>query len=257
MTDTTVLASRENGILTITLNRPEAMNALLPEMHQHLHDLFNEFATDDNLHIAIITGAGDRAFCAGSDLVQRAPLNAQQLPDSGYAGLLERFELNKPVIAAINGHAIGGGMEIVLACDLAISVREAKFGLPEPKVGLAASGGLHRLARQLPLKQAMKIALTGELFNAEQAFQLGLINSVVAREDFDSEIASMASALQACAPLALRATKQQMLQGIDAGGLKQAHNTSYPLYDSLKQSDDALEGMNAFAAKRKPQWRGC
>ena len=103
----------------------------------------------------------------------------------------------------------------------------------------------------------MKIALTGELFNAEQAFQLGLINSVVAHEDFDSEIASLASALQACAPLALRATKQQMLQGIDAGGLKQAHNTSYPLYDSLKQSDDALEGMNAFAAKRKPQWRGC
>ncbi len=256
MTDTPVLATRNNGILTITLNRPAAMNALLLEMHHRLHDLFNEYAADDSLHIAIITGAGERAFCAGSDLVQKAPLTVQQLPDSGYGGLLDRFDLDKPVIAVINGHAIGGGMEIALACDLAIAVKDAKFGLPEPKVGLAASGGLHRLARQLPLKQAMKIALTGELFDAEQALQLGLINSVVAREDLPGELDALIRSLQACAPMALRATKQQILQGIDAGGLKQAHETSYPLYDSLKQTDDALEGMNAFAEKRKPVWQG-
>ncbi len=256
MTDTPVLATRNNGILTITLNRPAAMNALLLEMHHRLHDVFNEYAADDSLHIAIITGAGERAFCAGSDLVQKAPLTVQQLPDSGYCGLLDRFDLDKPVIAVINGHAIGGGMEIALACDLAIAVKDAKFGLPEPKVGLAASGGLHRLARQLPLKQAMKIALTGELFDAEQALQLGLINSVVAREDLPGELDALIRSLQACAPLALRATKQQILQGIDAGGLKQAHETSYPLYDSLKQTDDALEGMNAFAEKRKPVWQG-
>jgi len=255
MIDAPVLTSRENGMLTITLNRPAAMNALLPEMHHCLHELFNEYAADESLHVAIITGAGDRAFCAGSDLVQKAPLAVQQMPDSGYGGLLQRFDLHKPVVAAINGHAIGGGMEIVLACDLAISVDGAKFGLPEPKVGLAASGGLHRLARQLPLKQAMKIALTGELFNADQALHFGLINSVVAREDFQSELHTLISSLQACAPLALRATKQQMLQGIDAGGLKQAHETQYPLYDSLKQSEDAMEGMNAFAEKRKPRWR--
>jgi len=257
MTDAPVLAHRENGILTITLNRPASMNALLPEMHHHLHDLFNEYARDDDLHIAIITGAGDRAFCAGSDLVQKAPLTVQQMPDSGYGGLLQRFDLDKPLVAAINGHAIGGGMEILLACDLAIAVEDAKFGLPEPKVGLAASGGLHRLVRQLPLKQAMKIALCGNLFDAEQALQFGLINSVATRENFQNELDSLVSALQNCAPLALRATKQQMLQGIDAGGLKQAHETPYPLYDSLKQSEDAIEGMNAFAEKRKPEWRGC
>lgn len=256
MNDAPVLSSREDGTLTITLNRPSAMNALLPEMHHMLHDLFNNYASDDSLHLAIITGTGDRAFCAGSDLVQKAPLNVQQMPASGYGGLLGRFDLDKPVIAAINGHAIGGGMEIALACDLAIAVTDAKFGLPEPKVGLAASGGLHRLVRQLPLKQAMKIALTGELFNADQALELGLVNSVVEREQFQSELEALVNSLQGCAPLALRATKQQMLQGIDAGGLKQAHERSYPLYRSLKQSEDAVEGMNAFAEKRKPLWRG-
>lgn len=256
MTESNVVAHRENGILTITLNRPDAMNALVIDMHHSLHKLFDDFARDDNLHIAIITGAGERAFCAGSDLVQKAPLTVQQMPDSGYGGLLQRFDLDKPVIAAINGHAIGGGMEIVLACDLAIAVDSAKFGLPEPKVGLAASGGLHRLARQLPLKQAMKIALTGELFDAQLALELGLVNHVVKREDFQTGLSSLVQELQACAPLALRATKQQIMQGLDAGGLQQAHEQQYSLYSSLKQTEDATEGMNAFAEKRKPQWRG-
>jgi len=147
-------------------------------------------------------------------------------------------------------------MEIMLACDLAIAVDSARFGLPEPKVGLAASGGLHRLARQLPLKQAMKIALTGELFDASYALELGLVNRVVKRDDFQSELSSLIEELQACAPMALRATKQQITQGIDAGGLKQAHEQSYSLYNKLKQTEDAIEGMNAFAEKRKPQWKG-
>jgi len=256
MTEPTVLAQRDNGVLTITLNRPQSMNALLLDMHHSLHNLFDEFAADNSLHIAVITGAGDRAFCAGSDLVQKAPLTAQQMPTSGYGGLLQRFDLDKPVIAAINGHAIGGGMEIMLACDLAIAVDSARFGLPEPKVGLAASGGLHRLARQLPLKQAMKIALTGELFDASYALELGLVNRVVKSDDFQSELSSLIEELQACAPMALRATKQQITQGIDAGGLKQAHEQSYSLYNKLKQTEDAIEGMNAFAEKRKPQWKG-
>jgi enoyl-CoA hydratase/carnithine racemase len=256
MTDSPVLASRDNGVLTITLNRPDALNALLPEMHQQLHELFDEFSRDDDLHIAVLTGAGDRAFCAGSDLVQKAPLQSKLMPDSGYGGLLQRFDLTKPVIAAINGHAIGGGMEIVLACDLAVAVSDAKFGLPEPKVGLAASGGLHRLVRQLPLKHAMHIALTGELFSAATALQLGLVNSVVEREHFQTEVDALVSSLKASAPLAMRATKEQMMKGIDAGGLRQAHDTNYPLYDALKQTEDAIEGMNAFAEKRKPVWRG-
>ena len=121
----------------------------------------------------------------GSDLKERAEVGSDQMPPSGFAGLTERFDLDKPLIALVNGDAIGGGLEIILACDLAIAVDTARFGLPEPKVGLAASGGLHRLARQLPLKWAMEIALKGQLFGAVEVKELGLINEIVPRQSLE------------------------------------------------------------------------
>lgn len=251
-----VLSKRENGVLTITLNRPDSLNALNLPMHLELDKLFTEFASCEDLFVAVITGAGDKSFCAGSDLKQKTPLDRHKMPAHGYAGLIERFNLVKPVIAAINGHAIGGGLEIVLASDLAISVNTAKFGLPEPKVGLAATGGLHRLVRQLPMKQAMKFALTGSLFSAQQAFELALINEVVEPNELAQSVDSLIDSLRECSPMALRATKQMMLQGINAGGIEAAFAQHYDEYERMHQSQDAIEGMTAFSEKRKPVWSG-
>jgi crotonobetainyl-CoA hydratase len=140
-----------DDIMEVSIQRPDVLNALNSQAHSELADTFDKFAKDSALNIAVIRGSGERAFCVGSDLKERSEFGSDRMPPSGFAGLTERFDLEKPVIALVNGDAIGGGLEILLACDLAIAVDTAHFGLPEPKVGLAASGGLHRLARQLPL----------------------------------------------------------------------------------------------------------
>ena len=165
-----------NDVMEVSIQRPEVLNALNIQAHAELADVFDKFANASSLNIAVIRGSGERAFCVGSDLKERAEVGSDMMPPSGFAGLTERFDLEKPVIALVNGDAIGGGLEIILACDLAIAVDTARFGLPEPKVGLAASGGLHRLARQLPLKRAMEISLMGKLFDARR-----IVNFVLAR----------------------------------------------------------------------------
>jgi len=178
------------------------------------------------------------------------------MPEHGYAGLIERFDLMKPVVAAVNGHAIGGGLEIVLACDIAIASDRAKFGLPEPKVGLASAGGVHRLIRSAGQKDAMKIALCSELFDATTAKSYGLINEVVAADQLTQTVQATVDSLQACSPAALRATKQMMLQGLDVASLQVAHSQYYSLYESMLNGHDAQEGMAAFVDKRKPVWQG-
>lgn len=242
--------------LFVTMNRPDAMNALDAAAHAELAAIFDDFAANDGLRVAVITGAGDKAFCAGSDLKAREKAGGDDLPDTGFAGLAERFDLHKPVIAAVNGHAIGGGLEIVLACDLAIAAGHAKFGLPEPRVGLAATGGLHRLARQMPLKQAMDITLTGRIFDADEACRLGLINRVVEAGELSSAVAACIAELNECAPLSLQATKQMMLDGLAAGSLEEAFEAGYPALDRMLASEDAREGSRAFVEKRKPVWQG-
>ncbi|MDA0855656.1 MAG: enoyl-CoA hydratase-related protein, partial [Proteobacteria bacterium] len=201
-----------NDVMEVSIQRPEVLNALNIQAHAELADVFDKFANASSLNIAVIRGSGERAFCVGSDLKERAEVGSDMMPPSGFAGLTERFDLDKPVIALVNGDAIGGGLEIILACDLAIAVDTARFGLPEPKVGLAASGGLHRLARQLPLKRAMEISLMGKLFDATTASDLGLINEVVPRKSLEKTKERYLSDLRECSPLALRATKQMMLQ---------------------------------------------
>ena len=250
------ISALENGpVLEITIRRPEVANALNAAAHAELHDAFDRFVGDRRFRVATITGEG-RAFCAGSDLQERDRNGVADLPPSGYAGFLDRFDLDKPVIAAVNGHAIGGGMEIVLACDLAIAARGAKFGLPEPRVGLAAEGGLYRLIRQLPAKTANRIALLGELFDADEALECGLVNEVVEPRRLRDAVDRMTKALLANAPLALAATKQMLRRGSDAPSLKAAHSGRPPGLEAMLASDDAAEGVRAFVEKRPPRWTG-
>ena len=247
---------RDGAVVTVTIDRPERRNALHPEAHAELAAVFDAYAADREARVLVLTGAGERAFCVGSDLKERARSGVDRMPATGFGGLTERFDLDQPVLAAVNGDAIGGGLELVLACDLAIAARHARFGLPEPRVGLAAHGGLHRLARQVPLKQAMEIALTGRLFSAEEALSYGLLNAVVDAAELTAEVARWTGALLAAAPLALRATKQMMLQGLARGSVDAAFAATYPAYDAMLASEDAREGMQAFIDKRPPVWRG-
>ena len=253
-----ILVERENAILWITINRAQAMNALDPLAHHELARAFDLYAGDEALRVAVITGAGDRAFCAGSDLKARAAANADDHPATGFAGLSHRFDLLKPVIAAVNGLAIGGGVEIIAACDLAVAADHAEFALPEPRVGLAAlgGGGLQRLARFMPLKQAMELVLTGRRFSAEEAKRIGLINDVVAPGELKARARQMAAMIIEGAPLAIEASKHVMLQSLDYPGLEAALRARYPAAERMLASDDAREGQRAFAEKRKPQWRG-
>ena len=244
-----------NDVMEVSIQRPEVLNALNIQAHAELADVFDKFANASALNIAVIRGSGERAFCVGSDLKERAEVGSDMMAPSGFAGLTERFDLDKPVIALVNGDAIGGGLEIILACDLAIAVDTARFGLPEPKVGLAASGGLHRLARQLPLKRAMEISLMGKLFDATTASDLGLINEVVPRKSLEKTKERYLSDLRECSPLALRATKQMMLQGLAQGSLENAFRAKYPSFQRMLASEDAKEGVQAFAEKRKPVWK--
>ncbi len=243
-------------VMRITLNRPEAMNALNEAMHRDLSTAFDRYAGDDALRVAVITGSG-RAFCAGSDLKEKTEKGPRpRMFSGGYAGLIERFDLYKPVIAAVNGHALGGGLEIVMACDLAVAVAGVKFGFPEPRVGLVVTGALHRLARQIPLKAAMDIALSSRTFSSERALEYGLINAVVPADQLDSEVDSRVEEILAGAPLAVMGTKQMMLKGLAAGSLEAAFAGDYDLVEKAVGGEDAREGSRAFAEKRKPNWRG-
>ena len=170
---------KEGKLWIITLNRPEKMNALHSPAHFELEEIFNNFSSDDDAWVAIITGIGDRAFCAGNDLRYQAEGGKLERNPMGFAGLTSRFDLNKPLIAAVNGVAMGGGFEIALACDLIIASESARFALPEPKVGLAAlAGGMHRLPRQIGMKRAMGMMLTGRTVGAIEGLDLGFVNEI-------------------------------------------------------------------------------
>ena len=252
------LIEREGPLLWITINRPAAMNALDPPAHRELAAAFDAFTADGDLRVAIITGAGDRAFCVGSDLKARARTNPDHQPPTGFAGLTHRFDLLKPVIAAVNGLALGGGVEIIAACDLAIAADHAEFALPEARVGLAAlgGGGLQRLARALPLKHAMDLVLTGRRVSAAEAKLMGLINGVVPKAELKERARALAETVLAGAPLALQASKQVMLRSLDTPDLEAAIRATYPAAERMLASDDAKEGQRAFAEKRKPRWQG-
>ncbi len=251
-----IRVSRSGDATFIEINRPHRSNSLHGDAHFELDRAFAEFDADDTQRVAVIRGAGERAFCAGTDLKEQSVRGETPMPETGFAGLTERFGLSKPVIAAVNGDAIGGGLEVVLACDLAIAADSARFGLPEPHVGLAASGGLHRLARTIPLKRAMEIALTGRLFGAVEAYEFGLVNRVVKPAELESAVGALIGQIRRGAPLSIRATKEMISRGLDEASLEQAFARSYPSYRKMLNSRDAVEGVAAFAEKRAPKWTG-
>jgi crotonobetainyl-CoA hydratase len=249
---------RRDHIMTITLNRPEVLNAMNPAAHFELDEVFDLYASDSEMYVAIITGAGDRAFCVGTDLKELSRTNDHRKPPGGFCGITTRFDLYKPVIAAVNGLCLGGGAEIVAACDLAIASDNAEFGLVEPRVGLAALGGgaLQRLAREMPMKDAMMLVLTGKRISAHDALQISLVNQVVPQADLMAAAHALANEILACAPLAVQASKQVMRQSLSISDLRCAMSTTYEAAERMLQSHDAIEGPQAFVEKRKPQWRG-
>lgn len=250
-------AERDGNVLVVTINRPKAMNSLHPPANFELEKIFNEFAEDPDLWVAIITGEGDRAFSAGNDLKWTAEGKKLEVPPSGFAGLTSRYDLNKPVIAAVNGVAMGGGFEIALACDLIIASDNATFALPEPKVGLAAlAGGLHRLPRQIPVKQAMGMILTGRTVPAAEGQQLGFVNEVVPADKLMETAKKWAATIASCSPMSIRASKESVYQGLDEADLEKAINGKYQAVADLFKSEDLIEGPRAFAEKRAPQWKG-
>jgi crotonobetainyl-CoA hydratase len=255
-----IKAENEGHITTITLNRPEVRNAINPAMHAEMQRALDAFAADGDQYICVITGAGERAFCAGSDLKAAAKAGISgQYPKNGYAGLIERFDLFKPVIAAVNGVALGGGFEVALSCDIIIASENAKFGLPEPRVGaVALGGGLHRLARQIGLKQAMGMILSAESITARQAEAFGLVNEVVPQADLRAATARWCEKILKCAPVAIRASKETVMRGLDEPTLHSTmeNQKAYPGFVAWRNAEDTAEGPRAFAEKRAPQWKG-
>jgi len=253
-----IKVDREGPVTIFTLNRPEVMNALHSPMHFELDEAFNAFAADPEQWVGIVTGAGERAFSAGNDLKHQATGGKMGSPPSGFAGLTSRFDLDKPLIAAVNGVAMGGGFEIALACDLIIASENAVFALPEPKVGLAAlAGGLHRLPRQIGLKQAMGMILTARRVSAAEGKELGFVNAVVPQADLLAEAKKWAAQIGECSPMSIRASKQAVLQGLELT-LPDAIGTQFkmPAVAALFKSEDFKEGPMAFAQKRAPEWKG-
>jgi len=250
---------RDGHLTLVTLNRPEVMNALHAEAHEELDEVFNGFANDPEQWVAIVTGAGDRAFSAGNDLKVTAAGGRRPWPASGFAGLTQRFDLDKPVIAAVNGIAMGGGFEIALACDIIVAAENAVFALPEPRVGLAAlAGGLHRLPREIGTKQALGMILTGRRVTAAEGKALGFVNEVVAPGDVMAAAKRWAGQIMEASPMSVRASKQAVYRGLAEATLEDAlkNQMGYPAVGALFKSDDFREGPRAFAEKRAPQWKG-
>ena len=199
---------RESRITIVTMNRPDVMNALHPPANFELAKIFDHFAQDPEQWVAIITGAGDRSFSAGNDLKYQAAGNPITVPPTGFAGLTSRFDLNKPVIAAVNGLAMGGGFEIALACDLIVAAETALFALPEPRVGLAAlAGGLHRLPREIGLKKALGMILTGRRVTAAEGQTLGFVNEVAKPGGALAGAKILAGQILECSPMSIRAVE--------------------------------------------------
>jgi dehydration protein DpgD len=260
----TVRYEKAEQVAYVTLDRPEVLNAMNLRMNEELAAVWEDVEADDSVRVAVLTGAGDRAFSVGQDLKERAQLDRQRAGGSsfgsqgqpGWPRLTERFSMSKPVIAQVNGYALGGGMELALACDIIVAAERAVFGLPEVRLGLIpGAGGVFRLARQIPLKLAAGYLLTGRTMTATTACQFGLVNEVVSDERLGDRVAEWTADVVRAAPLSVRAIKESMLRSLDMP-LPEAFQATYEWEDRRRHSQDAIEGVRAFNARREPRWTG-
>jgi enoyl-CoA hydratase/carnithine racemase len=250
-------SKKEGHIVTLTINRPEARNAFSPDLVRELHDAMVDFKEDPNLWVGIITAVGDRAFCAGADIKTWLPFVKESrdkpwiMPTTPMRG----FELWKPLIAAVNGVALGGGLEIALACDIRIASENARFGSPEVSLGIMPRwGGTQRLPRILPWARAAELLFTGKIIDAQEACRIGLINEVVPLDQLMPKAKEWAEKICSMAPLAVRGVKEAMIRGMGMNldeGLWLENALAFPLYDT----EDYGEGRAAFVEKRKPAFK--
>ncbi len=255
---------REGHLALVTISRPEVLNAINPETSAELYDAFSRFRDDEDAWAAILTGAGDKAFSAGNDLkatAARAASGSSAQAESErvfFGGITKGFDCSKPLIAAVNGYAMGGGFELALACDIIVASENARFALPEPRVGLVAgAGGLHRLPRHVPLKVAMGLMLTGSQIDAAEAKRLGLVNEVVPLPALLDTARAWAERIFECSPISLRVTKECVIAGMNMSVDDAIEDDiASGRMEKLYESNDVKEGPRAFAEKRKPEWTG-
>lgn len=249
-----------NGhVATVTLARPAVLNAVDTATEARLQAIWTELEHNKTVRVIVLTGAGDRAFCAGADMKNPAMTGLEYWSaprPGGFGGIALRETLNIPVIARVNGFALGGGFEMVLGCDIVVACDEASFGLPEARVGrLPLDGGMTLLQRQIPFRQAMGMMLTGKRIKAAEALALGLVNEVVPREQLDAAVTRWVNDILACAPLSVQAIKQ-VVRLTGQMSPAQAQATRLPALVAALNSSDSQEGVKAFQEKRKPVWRG-
>jgi enoyl-CoA hydratase/carnithine racemase len=254
-----IIYEKKGRLAYVTINRPERRNAIDGDTSQELYDAFTDFKEDDELWVAVLTGAGDVAFSAGADLRAMAEAFAGGKAlrmDVPFGGITRRFECWKPMIAAINGYCLAGGLELALSCDIRIAAEHATFGLPEPKRAIIpAAGGTQRLPRAVPLAFAMELMLTGERFDAQTALRFGLVSRVVPADQLMPTVEEVAAKSLECGPLAVRAIKEAVLQGRQMS-LEEGLKLESRLAGAVMRSEDAREGPTAFAQKRKPEYKG-
>ena len=252
----------DDHVARITIDRAERMNAFDINTHEQFAAAIDQVESDDNIRVAVITGAGDRSFCAGRDLkwtaeVSQASPEVRADADRRMAAITKlqfRHDITKPLIARINGYALGGGLELALACDIIVAAEHAEIGLPEARRGLIAGAmGIHRLPRQIPHHLAMGYLLTGRHMSASRAAEIGLVNQVVPMADLDQAVDTWVADIKRCSPAALRATKQSAMDALHLS-LAEAGEYRSRMEQSWVDSADRIEGPRAFAEKRDPNW---
>ena len=249
------LVDKQNHIMTVTLNRPDRLNALHPPANAELGEVFDDFAADDDMWVAIITGEG-RGFSAGNDLRYQAEGGERVPTPRGFGGLSSRFDMSKPVIAAVSGWALGGGNELAMSCDMIIASETAKFGQPEINLGvIPGAGGTQRLTKAVGKAIAMEMVLNDRTLDAQEALAFGLVNQVLPVERYLDAALELAAQIAARAPLALRMGKEAVNRSFEthlSDGIAEERQSFYFLFSS----EDQKEGMRAFGEKRKAKWKG-
>jgi len=256
-----IIYEKRERIAIITINRPERMNAIDPQTSAELHDAWCDFRDDDERWVAVLTGAGDRAFSAGNDLVamsqmQQSGAGREAYGSAPFGGITRNFECWKPMIAAINGYCLAGGLEMALCCDIRVAAEHAQFGLAEVTRGIIpGAGGTQRLPRAIPFGPALELLLTGDRFDAQWAFRYGLVNHVVPADRVMPKALEIAERLCENAPVSLRLVKEAAYKGLSMP-LDEGLKLEIEQYRRVAQTEDSREGPLAFAEKRKPVWKG-